>query len=240
MRLPHSEYVAALRRNGAGLQAAASLGLDAEVPSCPGWTVADLVDHVGGLYGYVAEIVSTRATEPPDTNRGFDDADRLAALGDVLDELIELLIDDPATPVWNWSAEPDELGFWARRMAHETAVHRVDAQLAHDLPHPIDHDLAADGIDELVDVIAPPRMARSERRHPAGVLVLRDLDDREWRLREGDRRLDRLDRAPDDATVVTGSTSELLLACTGRTPWEALDIAGDAGVLPSWSTTLRF
>ncbi len=78
--LEHDVYVDAIRTNGAALAAAAAkAGVDAPVPSCPEWTVADLLGHIGRLHRWVAAIVADRVTErgahwseaepPPDAER---------------------------------------------------------------------------------------------------------------------------------------------------------------------------
>ena len=60
---------------------------------------------------------------------------------------------DPAIPVYSWHAADRSVGFWYRRMAHETAIHRVDAELGHGLVNPVESVLAADGIDEVLTVM---------------------------------------------------------------------------------------
>jgi hypothetical protein len=49
---------------------------------------------------------------------------------------------------------PDQtVGFWARRMALETVVHRVDAEQARGAVAPVDAALATDGIDEILVIM---------------------------------------------------------------------------------------
>src|SRR4051794_24424413 len=43
---------------------AAAAGPDAAVPTTPGWTVTDLVEHVGQTQNWVAEIIERRITDP--------------------------------------------------------------------------------------------------------------------------------------------------------------------------------
>ena len=239
MKLSHSEYVAAVRRNGAGLLSAASLGLDAPTPCCPDWTVEQLVRHVGKVYAWVNLIVTTRATSKPPERPKLGEGDPLALTGDQLDELVQHLAGDPEMPVWNWSGQPDDLAFWARRMAHESAIHRYDAQDAHGVAQPIDEDLAADGIDELIDVIIPVGFTSDAVTTP-GAIRLVSSEDGEWRLGISADGVERLDRSPEDATVVTGTSSDLLLAATGRIRWDSLDVGGDPGVLETWTAALDF
>src|SRR4051812_19222186 len=152
----YSELVAAVRREGEGIHSAASLGVDADVPTCAQWDIAALVRHVTKVYVNTAHLLTTRATERPESRPTIPDGEPLDVFGHALDDLVAALSEsEPETPVWNWSDEPDLAAFWARRMAHESSVHRYDAQAAHGVVQPIDAELAADGIDEFIDVIAP-------------------------------------------------------------------------------------
>src|SRR5690349_16809104 len=45
-------------------ESAAASGPDAAVPTTPGWTVADLVEHVGQTQHWVAQIIEQRITDP--------------------------------------------------------------------------------------------------------------------------------------------------------------------------------
>ena len=131
-RLSYDEYVAAIRAEGDALAtAAARAGVDAPVPSCPEWTVVDLLGHIGRIHRSVAHLVDTRATAWDQDWRGGDPpapaervewfaagvplvADALAAAG-------------PGVELYSLTSDQSS-GFWARRQAHETAMHRVDAR----------------------------------------------------------------------------------------------------------------
>jgi hypothetical protein len=45
-------------------EAARAAGLDAPVPTVPGWSAADLVEHLGQTQHWVAEILERRITDP--------------------------------------------------------------------------------------------------------------------------------------------------------------------------------
>src|SRR5262245_56798411 len=129
--MEHAEYVDAVRRKGAALVAAArAAGVDAKVPSCPEWTIGELLSHIGRVQHWVTGIVTSGAQ--PDHNWRQDEAPepdvRLDWFMQGCEELADALgAHAPADEVWTWS--PDHTaGFWARRMAHEVAVHRCDAQ----------------------------------------------------------------------------------------------------------------
>jgi uncharacterized protein (TIGR03083 family) len=153
-------WLAELRREGAAFRAAVSVDvLDRPVPSCPDWTVARLVGHLGSVHRWVWSIVESKATTAPDGPRPAppEETDALLpwfdeGLTGVADALAAT---PPATPMWNWSVLPREAVFWYRRMAEETAVHRWDAQTAVALPEPIAPQLAVDGITEVIEAFLP-------------------------------------------------------------------------------------
>jgi uncharacterized protein (TIGR03083 family) len=124
--------------------------LDEPVPTCPGWTGRDLVHHVAEVYLHKAETMRQGAWPapwPPELP-----GEPLAVLDDAYRGLVgELTTRKPADHALTWY-EPDQtVGFWLRRMAQETVIHRLDAELAASVPHaPVPTDLAEDGIDELL------------------------------------------------------------------------------------------
>lgn len=238
----YSELVAAIRSEGEAIVAAARFGLEADVPTCEAWEVDDLLTHVASVYHRAATVVSERATEmvawePPPA----DIADPIAYLSDALDELVEALKSaDADTPVWNWSGDSQTASFWARRMAHESAVHRYDAQRAHGVAQPIDADLATDGLDEMVDVLLPRIVARDNVILPDAIYVLSATDDGDWTVRLSPEGVERLDVAKEPNVTVRGTPSALLLAAYNRIKWTSLEIEGDATCLDSWSQLFKF
>ena len=125
-----------------------------DVPSCPGWTFADLAQHTGDVHRWATTIVETRAT----ARVPFPEADSPWASPDGWAQwltsgarplLAALRSAGPLTPVWSWGPGRTS-GWWARRMLHETTVHRADAELALGVGPVIDPVVAADGIDEFL------------------------------------------------------------------------------------------
>ncbi len=160
-----ADHIACLRSEGELLaEAAERSSLGAPVPACPGWRVRDLLAHLGFVHrwatGYVAEERTEMTPEP-----GEEEIIRLAPADESLlgwfrdghARLVSVLAAaDPAVRCWTFLPAPSPLAFWARRQAHETAIHRADAQLAAaaagsgaDLD-PFPAGLAADGVDELL------------------------------------------------------------------------------------------
>lgn len=238
----YSEFIAAIRSEGEAILAAARFGLEAEVPTCAGWEVDDLLLHVGRVYCRVAMLVSERAMSPQDyppaPPEGTDPVDYV---NNALDELVDALSSaDADTPVWNWSEESQTAAFWARRMAHESAVHRYDAQRAHGVAQPIDADLARDGLDEMIDVLLPRVVERDGVELPSATFVFATTDDEDWPIRLGPAGVERLDVAKDPDVAVRGTPSALLLATYNRVKWSSLEVDGDATLLDAWSQLLKF
>lgn len=227
-------WLAAVRRDGEAFRVAVSESdAAAPVPSCPKWTVRNLISHLGRVYIYVRGAVEGAGEQPsrPDRPTGddllpwFDEA--YAALVTRLDAT------EPEAAAWNWSNQPNVAGFWPRRMAHETAVHRWDAQMVSGMAHPVEPELAADGVSEVLDTILPIGRAVN-KTGVTGLVRLSTTDvDRTWLVRlrpEGVTLLDEgtvLDDAAEAQTGVGGTASDLLLALWGRLTPAALTIDGD-------------
>ncbi len=179
-----AEHIAALRDEGVLLAGAAGrAGPDAPLPTCPGWRVRDLVRHVGGVHrwatGYVAgqhaAPVPGPAEEEMIRSGPPGDQDLLGWFLAGHQALVTALEQaDPAMTCWTFLEAPSPLAFWARRQAHETAIHRVDAQLAASAASPggpaspggFAPGLAADGIDELVMGFGRRQSKRGLRSDP--------------------------------------------------------------------------
>jgi uncharacterized protein (TIGR03083 family) len=129
--------------------------LDARVPTCPDWTVADLTRHVGQVYLHKVECMQaggTRETDWPPA--GLKDEEPVALLDRAYAELTgEFITRDPSDPGGTWYEPDPTAGFWFRRMAQESVIHRIDAELgAAASIAPVPDDLAVDGVDELLKV----------------------------------------------------------------------------------------
>ncbi|MEU9885243.1 maleylpyruvate isomerase N-terminal domain-containing protein [Sphaerisporangium sp. NPDC051011] len=123
----------------------------ARVPSCPDWSAADLADHVAKVYLHKAESIRLGAF-PEEWPPGVLDDDPVTSLAKTHAVLIgQFSAHSPEDRAATWH-EPDQtVGFWIRRMAQETVIHRVDAELTAGRPvSPIPDDLALDGIDEVL------------------------------------------------------------------------------------------
>ncbi|WP_405391163.1 maleylpyruvate isomerase family mycothiol-dependent enzyme [Streptomyces sp. NBC_01102] len=230
--------------------------LAARVPSCPDWSLRELVVHVGGAHRWVSEIVRTRTTEElPDEDVPDADGpsgDDPAALDAWLAEgaaatAAALREAGPDTALWTWARE-QRTAFWARRMAHETAVHRADATLAAGTGFEVAPDMAADIITEWLEIVS---FAQSEGDPEA--LELRgggrslhlhatDVPGAEWLIEFGEDAFT-WRHAHERATVaLRGPLTELMLAFNRRQkPDEGgLEVLGDRGLLDFWLERAAF
>jgi uncharacterized protein (TIGR03083 family) len=237
-------YLDAIAADAAALvDAAESAGLEARVPSCPDWDVSDLLEHIGQVHRWAAansmrdadaEFWSSREIDAPAPPA------RAAWVREGATEVVAALDRDPDTPAWTFGDFPSLVGFWQRRQAHETTMHRVDAQLAAGSVDAIAPTIAADGIDELLWLLplrawVKPDPSRSGTAH----LHCTDVEG-EWLLEftpEG-MRTERVHAKGDVA--VRGTASDLLLWCGGRGSVEALEVFGDDARLRMLRDALTF
>ncbi|MFG2717018.1 maleylpyruvate isomerase family mycothiol-dependent enzyme [Streptomyces sp. NPDC048416] len=256
MTLDHATYCDEILRESAELRSQlAGADLSAPVPTCPEWTLRDLAVHVGGAQRWATEIVRTQATEPfpPQQVPGAagPDGDDPAALDAWLAEGAEncaKVLREAGTdvPVWSW-AGPTTSAFWARRMTHETMVHRADAAGAVGAAFTVPAEVAADAIDEWLDVLT---FARAFRTSDATLgeagktlhLHATDVPDAEWFIVLGDEGFT-WSRAHEKATVaLRGPLTDVLRVFYRRLPTDtpAVEIIGDAGVLEGWLAKASF
>lgn len=253
--MERAAYLDAVRTDAAAMVAAAgSAGLDAVCPTCPGWTVRDALEHTGMVHTWVHRLVSTRALEriskrdlpkPPAEAAGVPAwfEEQTAALVEALTSVGE------DEPVWNWSVDrPHVARFWPRRMAHETAVHRYDAECAADMVDAaasVPAALAVDGIDEILDTILPSMVARRAEQSMAsslgGTLHAHCTDvPGEWLVSVADAVVEvQREHAKGDAAV-RAPASPLFLFLAGRLPVDAVEVFGDEAVVANWLEISRF
>ena len=235
------EYVASLARDSELLaDAADAAGPGADVPTCPGWKVEDLLQHCAAGDLWARTIVETG-------NRSSRDLPADAPTGAALVEyfrdgaraLVQTLTDtDPNASVWTFSPSDRTARFWIRRRAQEAAIHRFDAQSAAGSTAPIDAALAADGIDEYLTVFVP--------RFGAGVapdgetLHFHCTDvEGEWLVARRRRRRDRDPRARQGRRRRRGTASDLILYLWGRVPADRLDVFGDGAALEAFRQAVK-
>lgn len=218
------EYLAAIVRDGELIAAQPIEALDVPVPTCPGWKLERLVAHLGRVHRWATSYLAGGAEAAAAVSRDSRPPSGPAIMP-WYRESYEALIDelnrqDPDAPADTFTG-PGTAGFWFRRQAHETAVHRWDAENAV-LPGAasrIDARLAADGIDEWLTVFVPRILAGTRTAAlPKVALQLDcvDVDAARWTLTIGeDGPIVRRGRG-DPHTVLRGAASDLLLAVWRR------------------------
>jgi uncharacterized protein (TIGR03083 family) len=245
-----ADHVKALDREGQLLVAAArSAGVHAPVPSCPGWEVRDLLAHIGFVHRWAARYVAeglTEMVEEPDEAAVLSAAPSddliLSWTADGHAALVEVLASAPPdVQCWTFLPAPTPLAFWARRQAHETAVHRVDAELAASAPlTPFDPAFAADGTDEvLLGFFARPRRGGVLDVSP-GTIGLEATDvGSAWSVRLSPEGIETRSGVGESDLSVRGPASDLYLLLWNRLEWdgqpsESLELVGREDLLSSW------
>lgn len=238
-------------RAGAEIEAMAAVAggapdIAAECPTCPGWTIGELVRHTGRVHRWAATIVSTRAGERipfPDADSPWQSPDGWAQwlTAGAAPLLAALRAAGPDAACWTWGPGRSA-GWWARRMLHETTVHRADAELTLGVVPAIDPQIAADGVDELLANLPFSRRAAPHLPSlPAGESMhLHATDsDGEWLVRFLGPAGIEWERGHAQATAaVRGPVAELLLFGYGRIPPSdpRLTVFGDPSVLTAWQS----
>jgi uncharacterized protein (TIGR03083 family) len=235
--MENEQYLQHLERDSDALaDAAEAAGPETAVPSCPGWTVEDLLRHCASGDRWARTIVETGSREhaatelPPDAPTG-------AALVGYFREGARALHDtlaaaDPGASVWTFSPADRTARFWYRRRAQETGIHRVDAQLAAgETPPPAEPELAVDGIDEFLTVFLP-RVAGGVTALDGVSVHLHCTDtEGEWLIvRDGDDLVVTREHAKGDVAA-RGSASDLLRFLWGRAAADQLEVFGDGEAL---------
>ena len=249
--LPHDAYGAAIGaaatvlRNNAG-----AAGLDAPVPTCPEWTVRDLVVHQGMVHRWATDVVAGRGTEGSAAHE---------AAGRAATDLLGWFDDGATALLQELSTAPEDLDVpffledapaartaWCRRQAHETTVHAVDAMAARLGRPPVDRELwfgdelALDGVDELLTGFLPRGRVRLRSEQAYLIHVAPEGTGRHWTVRVGEEPPTTTRSAPEDEDpvrlVLTGPARETYLGL-----WNRGDLGhdGDATAVADWRQLMR-
>jgi uncharacterized protein (TIGR03083 family) len=240
----------------AGTVDGADLGL--RVPTCPEWSLEQLLHHVGRAYYWAAAIITSGTTRfipfesvpeavLPDDPGEYGDWLRNGA-GRLVGAVAEA---GAGSRVWTW-AQDRRAGFWLRRLTYETVLHRADAALAAGRPYELAADLAADGVSESLELLASRTMANPSAALAAlagagQTLHFHATDDGlgdagEWLVR---RTPDgpRWEHGHGQADVaVRAAAADLLLVLTGRIDADdaRIDVLGDAALFEHWRENTKF
>jgi uncharacterized protein (TIGR03083 family) len=214
---------------------AAAPGLDAPVPSCPGWTVFDLVRHLGAGQRWWAAVVAAGPAESPPTKPDLEAPRGLEALTAWYAESNELLLAalreaGPERACWAWwrsGVSPANSWGVARRRVHEVLVHTYDAQLAAGAVRPMPVDVALDGVAEFLDTCSS---TPAPWPHEAATIHYHATEGRSWCLvldADGAWPAPLTDDAAPASASATGTAEQLLLFVWGRLALGDLKIDGD-------------
>jgi uncharacterized protein (TIGR03083 family) len=243
------DHVAALARSGAALREAAdAAGLEAKVPTCPAWDVADLVAHQGMVHRWAA--ANLRGDTDHDTSASEAEARAAADLLGWYSEGLAGLVDTLNTTAADAKAKvflndaPPPRRFWARRQAHETTIHSVDAISARHARWPtaldvhIDPALAADGIDELLTGFITRGRGRLHSAEPYTVQVRTDDTGHAWTVRISDGPIVTTPgetKRPD--VVFSGTAVQLYLSLWNRA--NEITTTGRDDIVDQWRSQIR-
>lgn len=238
-------YIDMIRRSGDRIvDVLAGVDLDAPVPSCPGWVVRDLVRHQAGVHAWARIIVNERLMASPGKDQeqlvGGWPADRelltwfrsgYQALADVLANVPESL------DCWTFLRSSSPLLHWTRRQAHETAIHRVDAELAAGVTlKSFERLFAVDGIDELLTafITRPNRGPRSDT--PTSFAVQCTDSGEAWTVYyDHEKAVTERSGDPDADAIVRGTAPDLYLWLWHRLPQDQAELVGDQSIIEDWN-----
>ena len=261
-------YIAALRREGELLAAAAErAGMAAAVPSCPGWAVRDLLKHTGYVHRWATSFVagglarpSGGASEAEVLSQGPGDAELPGWFREGHAALVRALSEAPADlDCWAFLAAPSPLAFWARRQAHETAIHRADAEQAagREAASVFEPAFAADGVDELLMGFLARSIRRGSWPGLDGSLAIHAADGpaggADWLVAggPGEPGVSRGVGEPEGShgpgerdagqvgCDVTGPARDVYLALWNRRAPDSLRVTGDPGILAAFTRELQ-
>ncbi len=236
-------FLASIQNDSALLAAAARTDMSAEIPTCPGWLMRDLLLHLGRIH---REKESTVRLSLRDKDFTFEKPSE--NLVEWFEEGSALMLEafrgkSPSDHAWTWHKPDQTVGFWIRRMAHETLIHRVDGELAHGPSTPINPEIAKDGIDEALTIFIEGYPPWASLNRDSSVIRL-TTGDRSWHLRKADfsgtSRSGRVfenfptvllepDQSEPDC-VISGEPAALNLWLWGRGPISELEVTGEASL----------
>lgn len=230
----------------------AAADLTTPVPTCPGWNVGQLVRHIDGGHRWAEELVRTRATEPTSDvalrDLSLFTAEDPGQLAPILREGAQQLRDTllaagPDASMWA-PVSGGGSAFYARRFTHETAVHRADTVLALGASFELDPDVAADGIEEWLELGSLPfhfevHPWMRELLAPGRTIGLQATDtELSWVVDLTGTAITWRRGREDVAVTVSASVTELLLVIYKRLP--PATVSGDRELLDFWLQRVDF
>jgi uncharacterized protein (TIGR03083 family) len=233
-------------------QAAEEGGCEVNVPTCPGWTMRDLVRHLSEVHLWAAAHVAQPHDKPwvddlaelavfwPDLAVFWpDDKELTSSYLNINANLVDALESAPPdVEAFTFLPAPSPLAMWARRQAHETAIHRFDAQNAARIVSRFDPAFASDGIDELLAGFAPRGSRFTIDPRKAILVHAEDTNDRWHVTMSPDGITTQRGDGPADATL-TGAAADLYLTLWNRGMDSQIRTTGDHTLLDKWHDNMR-
>ena len=248
-----SRHIEAVRDEGRRFaEAGASTSLDTPIQYCPGWTMRDLLRHLSEIHLWASAHVALRATKMwvddlaeltgywPDLAVFWpDDSELVDHYLATNENLLKALENAPADlDAMTFLPAPSPLAMWARRQAHEIAVHRYDAEHAAGMISGFDPLFAADGIDELLCAFAPRRNSLPVNDTKRMGITTVDTAD-QWVVTLGPDGIETSRGGGDTDVNVTGTAEDLYLMTWNRGDRDTLLIDGDRSVIDTWHGNQR-
>ena len=251
-----AEHITALEREGRLFaDASRRSGLDSEVPTCPGWDVRELVRHLGMIHLWAAAHVAF-----PHEPYYDGEAEELAAFSEFWPELGIFWVDDsdlidwylrtnanlvdtlknasPDLEAWTFLPAPNAQAMWSRRQAHETAVHRFDAEHAIRAETGFDPAFADDGIDEILAAFAP-RKSSLPTEIAKSMLVHASDTGTQWHVTMSPEGITTFKGVGPADVTLTGDASDVYLAMWNRGDDSNVEVEGDRAVFDMWHNNVR-
>lgn len=238
------QYLEHLARDGRRMADLARGDLGVAVPTCPEWTLRDLLEHTGQVHRWLTEASRGNPARPtrasiqvPADAQSIADWFR-AGIDDAVAVLSKL---EPHEPRWTW-AKPDggdTAQWYFRRIAQETLVHRLDAELAIGDVTAVDPTFAADGMEEMCDVFLPAATGQAIGGSGESLHLHATDVDGEWTLT---LQADRVDVARGHAkgdAAIRGAMRDLLLQVWGRDPIGEVETFGDDAIVATFRAAAK-
>jgi uncharacterized protein (TIGR03083 family) len=240
------DFMSALEREVTAMRGTvAGADLASSVPTCPGWSVRDLVVHTGGVHRHKTAIVRDQLVEELRDRPTEPEGDVLTWFGEGSDQMLAVFRGaDLSAPSWTWCEHDHTAQWWVRRMAHETLIHGADAVIATGGTLKVDEMLAEDGIEEILVemMVGAPEWAELALGDRTVELV---TPERSWNLRtatwtgesprgavyEDEPALVFVDEVDDPSTRITGSAADLDLWLWGRIDLRVDAVDGDGSLV---------
>lgn len=248
-RLSAHQHLAALAAAGERLAACAqAAGSAASVPTCPAWTIDQLVAHLGTVHRWAAANLRGEDADalPSQTTSLAEQVDILSWYRSGLASLLAAFdeVDEDVGAMVFLHDAPAPRHFWARRQAHETTIHSIDAlaavfgRLPNSEEAAVDHQLALDGIDELLGGFVPRPGGKVRSDVPYTIAVRPTDADRSWILHVSrDPVVVELDvRRPTDA-LFSATAVQLYLGLWNR--GDEIAASGRPAVIDQWRQQQR-